>query len=217
MATERVTSGLPVTSGPRTPSPPTLSMRELNRATLARRHLIQRTGVGVAELTEHLVGLQAPFGPASVKDAQAWSGLTRLAAVFDDLRDRLVAFTDDTGRVLYDLPDAPRPDADTPAPVRYLYDYDNLVLSHADRRRVLTDAYLRWVDPTSMVMPRLVLVDGLTAGTWTVDCQRETAVLLVKAFHRWSRDARSDLAAEGEQLLRFLEPDRDPDVRLVDP
>ncbi len=166
-------------------------------------------------LEELVLRYLAAFGPATVKDVQTWSGLTRLAAVVDGLGNRLVAFTDDVGRVLYDLPEAPRPPAETPVPVRYLYDFDNLVLSHADRRRVVTDAYLQWVDPKSNVMPRLVLVDGFTAGTWTVEREGRAVVLHVRAFDRFPARHRGELLEEGESLLQFLEPDADHDVRLA--
>ncbi|MEU4313179.1 winged helix DNA-binding domain-containing protein [Nocardia sp. NPDC024068] len=83
------------------------------------------------------------FGPAEVKDVQMWSGLTRLSEIVQTMRPDLAVFTDEDGRELFDLPDAPRPDPDTPAPPRFLYDFDNLLLSHADRSRVLTEAYRR--------------------------------------------------------------------------
>jgi len=79
----------------------------------------------------------AAFGPATPMDAQTWSGLTRLGEVFEGLRGQLVTFTGEDGRELFDLPDAPRPGADVPAPVRFLPDFDNLLLSHADRRRFM--------------------------------------------------------------------------------
>ena len=79
----------------------------------------------------------AAFGPASVMDAQAWSGLTRLGAVFEALRQRLVTFRDETGRELFDLPDAPRPDEASPAPPRFLPVYDNVTLGFANRDRIV--------------------------------------------------------------------------------
>jgi hypothetical protein len=82
----------------------------------------------------------AAFGPASVRDAQVWSGLPRLGGLFEALRPRLVSFRDERGSELFDLPKAPRPDAKTPAPIRFLPEFDNILLSHADRTRIIDQA-----------------------------------------------------------------------------
>jgi hypothetical protein len=148
----------------------------------------------------------AAFGPASVRDVQVWSGLTRLREVLDRLRPDLVVLRDERGVELFDLPDTPRPGPDVAAPARYLYDFDNLLLSHADRSRVVTDAYRAQNFDPDGTMPRLVLVDGFTAGTWTTEIARGTAVLTVRPFGKLSTWDTEALAAEGDGLLGFLAP-----------
>ncbi|HEX4818035.1 MAG TPA: winged helix DNA-binding domain-containing protein [Nonomuraea sp.] len=146
----------------------------------------------------------AAFGPASVADAQTWSGLTRLGEVVESMD--LVRFRDEAGRTLYDLPDAPRPDADVPAPVRLMYDFDNLLLSHADRSRVITEtgaAALRGFMGAN-VMPRVILVDGVTAGDWTVKRAGGVSTL---AVHQWEPiPVLAEVEREALELLRFLAP-----------
>jgi hypothetical protein len=149
----------------------------------------------------------AGFGPATVRDVQQWSGLTRLAEVVDRLRPQLVVFRDGQGRELFDLPDAPRPPADTPAPVRYLYEFDNLLLSYADRSRVLTvDFADQGFFGGSNEMPRSVLVDGFVAATWRFAASREEAVVTVRPFRPLTGAERAGLESEGELLGRFLAP-----------
>jgi hypothetical protein len=161
---------------------------------------------GRASVDDMVLRYLGAFGPASVRDMQTWSGLTRLGEVADRLRPRLVTFADEHGVELFDLPDAPRPDPDTPAPARYLYDFDNLLLSHADRSRVITDAYRGLdLDPHGP-MPRLVLLDGFTAALWTVEVGRSGATLTVHPFAKLSAKDKSALTAEGDALLAFLAP-----------
>ena len=150
----------------------------------------------------------AAFGPATVADVQAWSGLRSARAVLDDLRGELVTFADDRGRELFDLPDAPRPGEDVPAPVRFLPEFDNLVLGHDDRRRVIADEHRPRLSPTRNLRIRpTFLVDGFVAGTWSVEKRRGVATLTLERFGRLPKGATKELRAEGEALLAFLEPD----------
>jgi hypothetical protein len=145
----------------------------------------------------------AAFGPATVKDVQTWSGLTRLREVVEGLP--LLRLRDEDGQELFDLPDAPRPDEDVPAPPRFLYDFDNVLLSHADRRRVVTDdVRAQNYDPHGPV-PQFFLVDGVTAGDWKLHRTKEVATLELRPFHRLP--AVEEVEREGERLLAFLAPD----------
>jgi hypothetical protein len=155
------------------------------------------------------------FGPAAAADVATWCRLTGLGPVLDRLRPELRVFRDERGRELLDLPDAPRPDEETPAPVRFLPEYDNALLSHADRSRIV---------PASMregLAGRIeglnhgsVLVDGFLAGRW----RPEGRELAVQLGTRLSKRAAESVAAEGRRLLRFLgEQVEAEDVRLVGP
>lgn len=147
----------------------------------------------------------AAFGPATVRDMQVWSGLTKLRAVIEQLRPELPTFRDEDGQELFDLPDAPRPDADTPAAARFLYDFDNLLLSHADRRRVVTDDYRRQTYPDN-VQPQLILLDGFTSADWQIGRERGAATLTIRPFRPLTAMERDDLTAEGARLLDFTDP-----------
>ena len=129
--------------GRRLPAP-----SEVDRAEIVRRYL-------------------AAFGPATVADFATWSRLTGLGEVLDGMRPALRTFRDEAGRELFDLPDAPRPDPDTPAPVRFLPEYDNALLSHADRGvRFGTDAIdVALFDP-DRPGHGAVLVDGMVRASW---------------------------------------------------
>jgi hypothetical protein len=149
----------------------------------------------------------AAFGPATPADAQTWSGLKGLKAVFDELRDELAVFTDENGRELFDLPEAPRPDPDEPAPPRLLPEFDNLVLSHADRTRILDEAHRPRVVTKNLRVKATALVDGRVAGTWRSERKGKKATLTIEPFTKLPKAATKELQHEAEALLRFVEED----------
>jgi hypothetical protein len=155
------------------------------------------------------------FGPATVADMQTWSGLARLAQVFERLRPRLKALRDERGRELWDLPRAPRPPVATAAPVRFLPDFDNLLLSHADRTRVIADEQREALRAPNAVQPGTVLVDGFVAASWRLERERRAARLEVAELTDITRAQREEIRAEGARLTAFLAADATSrDVRL---
>jgi hypothetical protein len=158
----------------------------------------------------------AAFGPASAKDAQVWSGLTGLAAVFERLRPQLKRLRDEAGHELFDLPRAPRPAPDTPAPIRFLPEWDNLLLSHADRGRVMAAAHKPGVFSVNGIIRATVLLDGFVHATWTVDASATRAVLRVQPLAAgFSRAQQRELVDEGRRLLAFISPGTPAEVRLA--
>ncbi len=141
----------------------------------------------------------AAFGPATVADLRAWSGLAGLPAAVAAIRDELVAFRDEHGRELLDLPGAPRPDPGTPAPVRFLPAFDNAILGYQDRARIIDDAHRN----LSVAGERVVLVDGRVAATWTVEADTVT----VTPLRRFTRAERTAVDEEARYLTAFLTGD----------
>jgi hypothetical protein len=148
----------------------------------------------------------AAFGPASPADVRTWSWLTGAAEIVERLRPQLVTFRDEAGRELFDLPAAPRPDPDTPAPPRFLPEFDNALLSHDDRRRVIPEAYFGrltgWVGS--------FLVDGFLAGQWRVDragAGRGAATLVLQPFDPLATADEAALVEEAMRLVAWHAPD----------
>lgn len=149
----------------------------------------------------------AAFGPATVQDVQAWSGLSGLREIVDGLGDRLVAYRDEDGVELVDVPDAPLPHPDTPAPVRYVADFDAILVSHDDTRRIMDDRDRRDVFAVPGVIPGTVLVDGFVQAIWKITRLKGVATLVVRPlFQIPTRDVH-DLTEEGERLLAFAASD----------
>jgi hypothetical protein len=142
----------------------------------------------------------AAFGPASVPDMRMWSGLPGLAAAVDRLRPRLRSFRDEHGRELLDLPDAPVLTGDEPAPPRFLPWFDNLLLGHDDRSRVLPYGHRLGVVGGNA----FVLIDGFARATWRIQRSPELATLHIQPLERLSLG--DDVLEEGERLLEFGAP-----------
>jgi hypothetical protein len=149
----------------------------------------------------------AAFGPATVADMQAWSGLQGLAKIVDTMREKLVVVPGARGRELFDVPGAPSPGEDAPAPPRLLPGYDNLLLAHADRSRLIDDAHKKRVFTPGLRVEPTFLVDGRVAGTWRTDRKKTAATLTLSPFAPLSKAPRDALLAEADALVRFLEPD----------
>jgi hypothetical protein len=149
----------------------------------------------------------ASFGPARVTDMQTWSGLSKLKENFEQLRPQLVTFRDEQGVELFDLPEIVLPDADTPVPVRFLPEFDNVLLSHANRTRIVADEHRKQVYLPGLRVAATILVDGFVAGVWKVEKKKGVATLTVSPFAPLPKATEHALAKEGEQLARFLEPD----------
>ncbi|MDQ3912242.1 MAG: winged helix DNA-binding domain-containing protein [Actinomycetota bacterium] len=166
-------------------------------------------------LEDLVVRYLAAFGPATVRDVQTWSGLTRLREVTDRLWPRLRAFRDEQGKELFDLPDAPRPAPETPAPPRFLPEFDNLILSHADRTRVIANDHRKVVASRNGMVPATVLVDGFVRGMWKTERTRGRVTLVIEPFEPLSEGDSDALVEEGERLIRFMtEPEGTETVEI---
>ncbi|CAA9461608.1 MAG: hypothetical protein AVDCRST_MAG38-126 [uncultured Solirubrobacteraceae bacterium] len=155
-----------------------------------------------AEACAHLIrAYLGAFGPASTKDLAQWAGLQRLRPVSQAIAGmQLRTFADEQGQKLHDLPDAPLPDPGTPAPPRLVPRYDDLVLSHADRSRVLGDVPVKRIVTNNALVHATILVDGFVSGTWQLEKGRVT----LEPFAPLSRPVAAALAEESERVEAFV-------------
>ena len=159
----------------------------------------------------------AAFGPARALDVRAWSGGTHLREILEALRPDLVTFRDERGRELFDLPDAPRPDPDMPAPPRFLPEYDNVLLGHADRVRIIPAGRAIPLPPGNGASMGTLLLDGMLAGTWRIARSGARATLTIEPFAPVPRTGRAALEDEGARLLGFAAHGLDPEFIVLPP
>jgi winged helix DNA-binding protein len=160
----------------------------------------------------------AAFGPATLADVAKFAGQVppRIRPTLERLGPKLSTFSDEEGRLLYDLPRAPRPDADLAAPVRFLPRYDELLISYQHRDRLIASAHRRSVYTKNAIVEAVVTVDGFAAGTWSVVRAKNEAVLRVSPFARLTGKDRVAVEAEAHALLSFVAPDATtPGVRFA--
>jgi len=149
----------------------------------------------------------AAFGPASVRDVQAWSGLAKLREPIEQLRPRLRTFADEHGVELFDLPDAPRPSADVDAPPRFLPEFDNVWLGHKDRSRVVAVSPRPPLIGSGGLLSGTVLVDGFVGARWKIARVRDKAILTIEPFAKLTKKVRASIEREGQSLLQFAAAD----------
>jgi hypothetical protein len=160
----------------------------------------------------------AAFGPASATDMQTWSGLQKLKDTFEELRPELQVYRDERGRELFDLPGTDLPAGDSPAPARFLPEYDNLLLSHRDRTRVLANEYRPRVFLPGLRVRATILIDGFVRGAWKIEKTKNLAALVIEPFEKLSKQDRVVLTGEAESLIRFIEQDaKSFEVRFAEP
>lgn len=186
--------------------------------TTAEHWLGNAKAVPAMQAEELVLRYLTAFGPASVMDAQSWSGLTGLREVFEKLRADLVVFQSESGTELFDLPDAPRPGEDVPAPARFLPDYDNVFIGHKERGRINDPRVPKEKVFAGNTPISTFTVDGWIRGVWKVetDRKRTTGTMNLTPLVAVTKAQRTDLESEGARLLEFLVPGADHDVRWLE-
>ena len=167
---------------------------------------IYLAGETAAELTpgDLLLRYLRAFGPASLKDMSVWSGITSLRSAFQEVRPALQEHRDEQGRALFDLADAVLPHPETPILPRFLPEFDNLLLSHFDRSRIMAPAVKDQVFTRNGIIRATVLIDGFVQGLWKVEHTQKGAVLNIQLFQPISGHEKDLLVKEGLKLLAFV-------------
>ncbi|HJU80584.1 MAG TPA: winged helix DNA-binding domain-containing protein [Acidimicrobiia bacterium] len=161
--------------------------------------------------SEMVLRYLAAFGPASVADIANWSRLTGWREVVEKLRPQLLTFRNERGTELFDLPEAPRPDPDSPAPVRFLPEYDNLLLGHADRSRFSSDG---GIIGAARAVKGTVLIDGTVQAIWRFDGDSKRGRALVIEHQHLPRLIRAEIQDEAAAVTRFWYPEAEVPIRM---
>jgi hypothetical protein len=159
----------------------------------------------------------AAFGPATPADIRAWCGLAGLGEVVDRMRPELRTFRDEAGRELLDVPEGILADPATPAPVRFLPVYDNVMLGHAERSRIVSRPDREAAMALGALNVGTLLVDGFAHGVWRAERDGDRIGLDVRLQRPLSVADGVAVSAEGQRLMAFLEPAADHgEVRFRD-
>jgi hypothetical protein len=151
----------------------------------------------------------AAFGPASIADFQFWAGIPRLKGAIEAVRDQFTLYRDARGVELYDLPGAPIIDGAAPVPPRLIAEYDNLIIAHDDRSRIIAEAdYRKIFLSAARVLPTL-LVDGFVAGAWRIEREKKRLTVTIAPFAPLDADVTEALEAEARALLAFAADAKD--------
>ncbi|KQL55328.1 hypothetical protein AN964_03055 [Heyndrickxia shackletonii] len=147
----------------------------------------------------------AAFGPATIKDIQVWSGRTRLIENVEHLLPQLIIFHDEEGNELFDIPNAPRPEENIPSPPRFLGGFDNMLLSYANRKRIMDESYRNKVFTKNGIIRPTILIDGFVSGIWKYEKEKGIVRLIIELFKEVSEQDQNELTEEGNRLLDFIE------------
>jgi len=176
-----------------------------------------RSPVRDPSIDDLVVRYLGAFGPATVMDVQAWSGLTGLRSVVERLRPGLETFRDERDRELFDLGNAPRPEPDVPAPPRFLPEYDNVLLGHADRSRIIPPGRRIPLPPGNGATRGTFLLDGMFAGEWRIRRDVSRATMTISPFEPIAAATRAALEDEASRLLAFVADRADPELVILAP
>ena len=149
------------------------------------------------------------FGPVTLADIAQFAGQVpaRIRPVLDRLAPKLATFADEQGRLLYDVPRAPRPDADTHAPIRFLPRYDETLIAYKHRDRIVASRHRPAIYSNNGIIEAVILIDGVVAGVWALERTKSDAILRVRPFAKLAPRDRAEAASEGERLARFMAPE----------